>query len=481
MFYKGSYAGNSRFIPGQYFSDDDITDIIDGACEILEKTGLKITDDIITDRLRSKGYKTKGNRLIIDKSISREYLKFWQDSQRAGTSQKKYKHDILTGYDCKLNEYCSNLLYKGDIKPFTLKTVTEMTKFVQKAADMYGFSPNCAGTPSDVPYKLQSLACFMTAAKYCKSGYPDEPTSIIAAKYMFDMADVMEYQISRLTVYVSTPLMLGGESLDMVLQLKDLVPVIKITSMPAFGATTPLSIPTAFSLAFAEVLGSAVLVNSLTDCFCDLLVQMHPFDPRALNIVFGSPEHLIFEWISGEFNAKIKGKGYFVSRTNLHTHAKTPGTQSCAEKASLAMAGAIYGAAVFTGAGALSLDEIFSPAQLVLDLEILCHIHRSICGLKKEKMPENISDVIAQGLDSSYLGTDLTLDNINEFLWYPKLFERKSLESSKSMSAGEITRAEELVDSISNSDDTFILDESKSNALDRIWSKAISMGDSPSK
>lgn len=472
MYFNGDYISSRRFRPGCYFETDDIDEIIEGSLKILDEVGIKISDDELRNKLAAKGFTLKGDRVFIEKEIAREYLEYWRKHPKKNSSKRLNIENSTPRFNCTINEYCTNLLYGNSLKAFTMDSLVTMTKLVEKLSKVYGFSPNVAGNPGDVPYDLQSLARFFIAAKYCHQGYPDEPETIIAAEYMFKMAEVVDYRITKLPVYVSTPLTLGGDSLEIAVNFKNRVQTIKVTSMPSFGANTPHSIPAAFSLVLAEVLGSAVVINDLTGVFCDLLVQMHPFDFRTLNFVYGSPEHLIFEWLGGEFNAMLAENEYYLRRTNIHTHAKTPGFQSAAEKASLAMAGALHGATVFNGVGALSLDEIFSPVQLVLDLEILCHVWRVIKGVKKEKLPTNLIDLISEGLGNSYINTDLTLDNISEFIWYPQIFERTSLASSKS-GESELTKANELVEKYLAMEDTFILDKEKTEELNRIWDRAL--------
>ena len=61
--------------------------------------------------------------------------------------------------------------------------------------------------------------------------------------------------------------------------------------------------------------------------------------------------------------------------------AKVPDCQSAAEKAAIMTAGAFLGARHFCCAGTLSLDEIFSPEQLLVDCEIRDWVQRGARGL----------------------------------------------------------------------------------------------------
>ncbi len=66
---------------------------------------------------------------------------------------------------------------------------------------------------------------------------------------------------------------------------------------------------------------------------------------------------------------------------NIHVMSKIPDVQSAADKAAIMAVGAHLGARWFGSAGTLSLDEIFSPTQLILDCEIRDWVQRAIRGV----------------------------------------------------------------------------------------------------
>ena len=66
----------------------------------------------------------------------------------------------------------------------------------------------------------------------------------------------------------------------------------------------------------------------------------------------------------------------------MHTLAKRCGAQSCFERGSLMTAGCLQGARYFYCIGSLALDEIFSPLQLIVDLEMMRQLETLIAGLE---------------------------------------------------------------------------------------------------
>lgn len=459
---------------GHSFAESMMEQILQGAVRILESTGILLPEAPVRDRLARLGVAFRGDRALLEPKAVRRYLEYTQTlpnrhGQRKGGAPGK---PML---DCTINEYCTNLLdLHGNLAPYSMDSLTETARFVEKYAVKLGFTPNVPGYPSDVPKDLEALARLKICAQNCHGGLPLEPTSIYAAGYMMEMCDVLGTRMERLPVYVASPLTLGGESLAMALHFHDRISAVKVSSMPSFGVTTPLNIPAAFSVALAECLGSAWIVHALTGLNAEFLVQMHPFDFRAMSFVYGSPEHLLLGHLASEFNAKLFGHDFQVTRGNIHTLAKTPGAQAAAEKASLITVGALMGARVFNGAGALSLDEIFSPIQLVIDLEILSQVWRYLCGVSVGEMPENLVALVEEGLRGGFMGTDMTLDHMEDFLWYPEVFTRKTLEAwSRSGKKDAVDAARDIVASTMAEPTAYRLPEHQSKALDAIWSRAL--------
>lgn len=477
MFFKpeGSVAPDAALARvGHAFTDATMERIIQGALDILGQIGIAIPEAGLQTQLAAQGIAFRANRALVEPAKARAYLEHTRTlPNRHG--QKKSAGPDKPLLDGTINEYCANLLdVHGRLSPYTMDSLTETAQFVEKYAVKLGFTPNVPGYPSDVPRELEALARLYLCAKHCHGSLPLEPTSILAAEYMFAMCDVLGTAILTLPVYVASPLTLGGESLAMALRFADRLRSVKVSSMPSYGVTTPMNMHAAFSLALAECLGAAWIVNALTGLDAEFLVQMHPFDFRAMSFVYGSPEQMTLGLMASEFNARLFGYPYRITRGNIHTLAKTPGVQAAAEKASIITAGAMLGARRFSGAGALSLDEIFSPVQLVIDQEILGHVWRYLCGIPTGDMPENLLALVEEGLQSGYMGTDLTLDSMDDFLWYPDLFTRKALDAWRQEGSKDaVDRARDIVLATMAEPPAYRLADHQAQALDALWQEAL--------
>jgi trimethylamine:corrinoid methyltransferase-like protein len=322
-----------------------------------------------------------------------------------------------------------------DILRYTTASLTKMTRMVNRFCDGEGITPACPGYPSDLPPALETLARYKILIENCSSGVEEDPATYLSAKYMFDMAEVIGRKLDWLPVYMSSPLTFGGENVKTVMEFHKRLDGVSVSSMPSFGASTPLSISGAFATVLAENLGGAILINALTDIPARFGVQIFPFDFHSLNISFGSPEYFIYELLTNEFNARLRNGRFKASSANMHTWAKRPGAQASFEKGSLMTAGAMLGATNFSGLGALSLDEIFSPAQLLLDVEMMKHVGKMANGVDVDPMPADLIGIVGRGVRDGFLGSDLTLDHYKDYMWHSEYFDRGSL--SKWRASGE--------------------------------------------
>ena len=284
------------------------------------------------------------------------------------------------------------------------------------------------GIPTDVHPDLQPLAQYRIAALYSRQGAtPVDPTSAKTASFLFEMAEVMGSPIDGLPVYIPTPLRLGGESLDVVMGCLDRLEHIWVSSMPSTGTSAPVHPFGALALAAAEVIGGAIAVRILTGKPVGFGVNIFPSDLREGSMVFGSPENMLYQVLSNDFN-RYYGWQPGNGPDNIHVMAKLPDCQSAAEKAAIMALGASLGTRHFSCAGTLSLDEIFSAEQLLVDCEIRDWVQRSLQGvwMGEEAVVDWVSE-IESGIVSGFMGLDSTLDHYREHTWYPKRFVRGAI------------------------------------------------------
>jgi len=172
-----------------------------------------------------------------------------------------------------------------------------------------------------------------------------------------------------------------------------------------------------------------------------------------------------------EVAAYLTGK--FSAHSAMRTIAKAPDAQAACEKTTCALMGALRGSRRFIDLGQLSIDEIFSPEQMVIDRAILSSIERLINGFEFRDMENLTLNTIKEVLDEkNFLAHPTTIEQFKKAYWFPQIFERRMLEAWKTVGApGVIEKAHNSVqDKISNQEPR--LDELTMSRLDKIYDKA---------
>jgi trimethylamine--corrinoid protein Co-methyltransferase len=401
------------------------------AVKILAEIGMEVRQPAFQDKLRQAGLRVSGERVFFEPAVVEETVSEFRKASRR-ERENPAPDDGCLGLSASSYSLFVHDLDSGSVVPYTSAALVEMTKLIDSLA-AEGVSGAPPGIPTDVHPDLQPLAQYRIAALHARQGAtPVDPTSARTVRYLFEMAEVMGRPIHGLPVYIPTPLRLGGESLDVVLACLDRLEVIWISSMPAAGTSAPIHPFGALALAAAEVIGGAIAVRILTSKPVGFGANVFPSDLREGAMVFGSPENMLFQMLSADFN-RFYGYGRDTMPDNIHVMAKLPDAQSAAEKAAIMMLGAALGARHFSCAGTLSLDEIFSPEQLLLDCEIRGWVQRAIQGVwlgeaagELRTLDDWLAEVRA-GILGGFIARDSTLDFYRQHTWYPQFFRRGAI------------------------------------------------------
>ena len=417
---------------------------------ILEEVGIAVLDEEMRGQLASREFPNRADRVCIPRMLVREFLDAERKQNGDGFSEGPQSIEAPNSQiSFGVLRYPQHVhdLETDTIVPFTTERVVEATKLM----DVLSLSgpPGC---PMDVATPLQPVMQYWIGATYSKHGRaPVDPKSRETMPYIMEMAEVLGRPVQSLPVYVFSPLTLGGESLTCVLTFKDRLSSVHVSDMASVGCALPINVGDALAVCIAEVIGSAILLRAILDVPIHWSIRACPIDMHSMAMVLGSPEDCLLQLGLAEVNAYFHGTRWSPAAISVHTNAKLPGPQACSEKASLMTAGALLGARSFGAIGALSLDEVFSPEQLLYDLEIKEHVQRLVAGIDDECDPERCLRDVIEGLEQkSFVGLESTLAGYREFYWHPKLFERQFLgawekEGARTIRERTRTRVKELL------------------------------------
>jgi trimethylamine:corrinoid methyltransferase-like protein len=452
----------------------DLERIEEAMVRLLEQTGIRVPDDALREQLAKLGFLARDDRVCIDPQTARGFLaeERKRNGDCFGPAQPRDLPREITVYVSPYPQHVHDP-ETDRVVPFTVERLVEATKLLDVLSER-GVTSNPPGCPTDPPPALQPVMQYLVAATHSRQGrQPPDPKAEATFPYVAEMAEVLGQPIRHLPVYVFSPLTLAGESLRCVLRFRDRVSAIGVNSMPAPGSTAPIDVGDALAQAAAEVVGSVILLREVVGLPVHWHVSIHPVDLRTMAMVFGSPESALFELASRELNAYLHGAQWTPWADNMHTNAKLPGAQACAEKSSLMTLGALLGGRHFGAAGTLSLDEVFSAEQLLYDLEIKDHVERLVDGLDAATDPECCVEAVAEGVRAGgFAGLDRTLQAHREVYWHPRLFDRDFVGGWQARGSPDIRERTRALIAELIAGHTYRLAEELQAELERIAAKA---------
>jgi trimethylamine:corrinoid methyltransferase-like protein len=452
------------------------------ALRILSEVGLEVADEEALRQMAAAGYRVSGQRVFFAAEAVESFVEGKRELSRRERSPEPSQPaaDDFTLH-LSVGQYAHHVhdLDADRIVPYTVESLIEMTKLVDVLEERSVHS-SAPGYPLDVSPPLQPIAKYHIQALYSRHGAQAvDPISAYSIPYVFEMAEVMGNPIRHLPVYVFSPLRLAGESLQVVRQYRDRIDGVGVGGMPSLGATAPVLPFGALALAAAEAIGGAMVVEQATGLPSSFGIGLHAFDLRFGTMVFGSPEAYLLGQLAPEINeyyssGRPRRRRRGLASAGIHSRANFPGAQAAAEKAGLITAGALIGARWFDGAGILSVDEVFSAEQLLVDCEIKDQVQRLIAGLDMgDGGYDWVAEVQLAVQGSSFVALDSTLDNYRTAYWHPQLFDRGFLGSQGYEGRLKLAqRAREMTRSYV-ARHQFELDPARRREMERIWQRAL--------
>ncbi|MBS7617861.1 trimethylamine methyltransferase family protein, partial [Candidatus Bathyarchaeota archaeon] len=345
------------------------------ALEVLEKVGIKVKNRLLMRRIKEhNGFKLDEEWVKIKSSLVEDLVTEVRQRRKQSVRHSLNEEALILspGYPG-----CSWIvdLETDTIKPLTTEKLVEATKLTDSLYE-WGVRGGAPGAPVDIPPKLRRIAQCLIGYTYSRSAGPAPFESYEEAVYIKRMADVMGHGFG-VDVYVISPLRLEGISLDRAIPFLENggCDWVGITSMPLAGATAPVYPVGAFIQGISEALGGyAILHEAYPNIPMGFGINAYHFDMRHGNIVFGSPEQTLMDLFSIALNMFYGGGLHGVR--SFRTVAKQVDIQAQVEKASSATVGVLTGPGTFIHAGLLSIDEIFSPVQLIIDCELARYLTR---------------------------------------------------------------------------------------------------------
>lgn len=424
-------------------NEAEVTAIIDGALRILEKTGVRVENDVILNKLAEHG-------AIVD--FNEQSARFSPSliSDFLDSSRKKEWSDTEITYSGSAEIYQGWYLdpEDGRYKPWSEERIL---KYVRLAKAIPSLSDIVMlGMPaSDWPMHLQPLTEKIFCWKWGISGGSSIWDTNLCPK-IYRLWDTWTQSLGldikkhfNGTVYMISPLKFGSVEAEQYVYFAERGLEVNVGSLGSLGGTSPVTPAGALALQTAE----GFFLNFLRRAFfghMDLYLgnSLSVIDMSTGSFQYGRPEQTLLN-IAGAAVARRLGAAY--GGHGGLSDAKEPGYEAAAQK----MMSAIYNANAYghgyIACGLIAIDEVFSPEQLMLDAEALSCLQHIAKGLVVDENTLALDAIHETGWGGQFLSHPHTAANLRSSLWFPRLFSKETYSiysSRKGLSERECIRQE---------------------------------------
>jgi trimethylamine--corrinoid protein Co-methyltransferase len=238
-----------------------------------------------------------------------------------------------------------------------------------------------------------------------------------------------------------------------------------INGEPMAGVSGPVTLAGSAAVGTAEIL-AGIVINQLLEPGRPVVFNFglaHTFDMRNSIAVTGGPENHLFAQISA-----MMGRFYNIpSGSWVSTESMCSDAQASLEKMCGFFSHLQSGVSNIWGVGQLESELAFSPAQAVIDNEIISYVKRYLRGVtvNDETLAVDLSREV--GISGSFLGEYHTMKQFQDELFQPTILFRKLRDHWKELGSKTLTEvAEEKAKDLMEKDIENGLSEEQLKALD---------------
>ncbi len=282
--------------------------------------------------------------------------------------------------------------------------------------------------PAPLEPLYERYYCWKYGASEGSSIYLDE-----TCPYLYDLYQVGAEQAGRpiqdvfqATVYLIPALKLGQHEAYQVAYFRERGLRVGIGDMFAMGANAPITLAGAVALNLAEQIALRILdwawfgVRRLR-----IGGSLAVMDMRTMIYPYGRPEMALANLMLAHM-ARFYGAAYS-GHAGL-SDAKLPSVEAGYQKALTALPTLLACGSLWMDAGLLSIDEVCSPLQLVLDDEFLSALKHLARPIPVDEDAIGYETILEAGPGGQYLDKEHTVRYLRSQHWQPRLWSREMLQ-----------------------------------------------------
>ena len=244
-------------------------------------------------------------------------------------------------------------------------------------------------------------------------------------------------------VFTIPPLRLGRQEAEVLQFWLERGLEVHIHTMTSAGGTAPVTLAGALALHLAHGLVSNILARA---CFgrrnLVLDSSISHLDMRTGMFPYGRPERALVGLAMADM-ARFYGAHCGIPRS--HTDAKYPSAEAGYQKALEAVALLMATGSARVSCGQLSVDEIFSPVQMVIDDEFVAALKFFAEGFEVNDETLAVDIIKGIGPGGQFMDADHTVRHFRRAAWQPRVFSREMFAGWRQAGRkGDVDRAREI-------------------------------------
>lgn len=418
-------------------ADEQLDFIDNSAFKILENVGMAISHPEILEMLKGvAGVHVNGEIVRFEKELVKHHI------ENVKGCEEYDAHLITGGYSHLLMDPATNEIRSPNTEDL-IRTVCQ--------ADALDLAVCAPLVPMDIPGPKQEIIMERLTHENARVSYgAGQATNPISAEACLEMSEAVG-RPHGLELWITSPLKINRDGLDIILHLRHKKPKIRVANMPGRGMTAPVALSGLLAQSTAECFGAVTMLRLLDitgpvsyriDAFWSYAVDM-----QSGNFLLSGPEYLKLMLLSISL-ARRHGISHPAAKALLSS-AKEIGIQAAVEKTAQGIAASMAGADIFMGAGLLSADEIFSPLQMVIDREIYRFINTATGNIDFSEKSFSLEDIKEVAPGGSFFGHESTARQFRECIWNSELFSLNPLSAwLKEGKPSLVEKARDILDSL---------------------------------
>ena len=243
---------------------------------------------------------------------------------------------------------------------------------------------------------------------------------------------------------------------------------VYILPMPLMGVAAPVTVLASAAVAIAEILGvwtAAKALNPEVPLECSVVAGA--LEPRTGNPCFSAPEAAAIDLAVAQF---FRNRGLRCGTGVGFIDAPVPGVAAVYERTQKAVLAALAGESSYP-VGILAAGNVFSPEQLMLDLDIGAGHHHFLDSFDGGDLDEAVALVRQRGIGGMFLDTDHTAEHFRRRLWVPRVFVREKTKDPRD-APDPVRIAHERWTALVAQTPPYVLPDDKAREIDRIVDRA---------